>query len=207
MRNRRHLSGLAAMVLAGLLFSVASAEPSSGPAAQVQQTVDAVLGILRHRDLAPEVRRQEIVRLVQGRFDFHTMARGALAANWKRATAQEQERFTELFGRLLESTYLGRIEAYTDERVEYRGERVEGDRAEVRTVIVSNVEIPVEYRLRQEGGRWLVYDVVVEGVSLVRNYRSTYGEIVKREGIGGLLAQMEAKSRELRPDGAGSATR
>lgn len=207
MRNRRHLTGLAAVVLTGLLLSVAAAEPRSGPGAQVQQTVDAVLGILRNRELAPEVRRQEIVRLVQGRFDFNTMARGALAANWKRATAQEQERFTELFGRLLESTYLGRIEAYTDERVEYRGERVEGDRAEVRTVIVSNVEIPVEYRLRQEGGRWLVYDVVVEGVSLVRNYRSTYGEIVKREGIGGLLAQMEAKSRELRPDGAGSATR
>ena len=98
------------------------------------------------------------------------------------------------FSQLILASYMGRIEAYTDERIEFRGERIKGDKAEVATVIVSGArEIPIRYKLRRKGDRWLVYDVVIEEVSLIRNYRSSYRAIVKKEGVGGLLARMDEK--------------
>ncbi|HFD92172.1 MAG TPA: ABC transporter substrate-binding protein, partial [Gammaproteobacteria bacterium] len=92
----------------------------------------------------------------------------------------------------------GRIEAYTDERVEVLGARVKGSRAEVSTIIVSgDVDIPIRYKMRLKGGKWLIYDVVIEEVSLIRNYRSSYRDIVKKEGIDGLLTRMDEKLARL----------
>lgn len=176
-----------------------SANAVAGPAEQVQQTVDSILSTLTDESLDQDAKRSKISSLIRQRFDFRAMSQRTLATNWKKATSEEKERFMELFADLLEHTYMGRIEAYTDERVKYVGEKIEKRRALVDTLIVTaNVEIPINYKLTQKGEQWLVYDVVIEEVSLIRNYRNTYREIVKKEGIGGLLAKMEKKVDEQR---------
>lgn len=180
-----------------LLASLAWATPS--PREQVQQTVDQVIAVLRDKAVTGQPRRETLSRLIRARFDFAAMSQRTLGKYWKDASAKEQARFVELFSDLLEVSYIGRIEAYSDETVSYRGERVEGDLAEVDTSIHSgNVDIPINYRLVRKNGGWFVYDVVIEEVSLIRNYRNSYGEIVRKEGYAGLFARMETKISELR---------
>jgi len=181
------------LLLAGWLI-VAHAYADQGPLNQVRSTVEAVLDNLKNKDLPKATLTDRIRSLIKERFDYHAMAQRALAVHWKKATPKIRDRFTELFSKTLESTYLGRIEAYTDERVEYVKERIKGNKSIVDTKIVTaNTDIPVTYRLHRSGDKWLVYDVKIEDVSLIRNYRSTYGEIVNNEGFDGLLAKMEAK--------------
>lgn len=192
-------------LLAVTAFATAPAAPT--PTEQVRVTVDGVIEVLKDKGLDPQLRRSKITEAIRARFDFEAMSRGTLAQNWKKAAPEERTRFVGLFSKLLENTYMGRIEAYTDEQVRYETEQVKGKRAVVGTVIVANVDIPVDYKLRRKGGEWLVYDVVIEGVSLVRNYRSSYGEIVHRDGMAGLLSKMEAKLGEMSAAGGAEKTR
>jgi len=179
---------------------------AKGPLGQVQATVEAILAVLKDGRQEAEARRAAIRTLVHGRFDFRAMSQGTLATHWRKASAAEQDQFVELFSDLLEASYMAKIEAYTNERVDYVKERIEGNKATVDTVIVTkSVEIPIQYKLVDRAGDWRVYDVAIEDVSLVRNYRSTYGEIVRRDGIDGLLAQMRTKLAELKKTGEGSA--
>jgi len=182
----------------GLVSSPTLAAPIA-PLEEVRTTVDSVLGLLRDSSLEPAKRRAKMTQLVRSRFDFANMSQRILATNWRSATPQQQQRFVQLFGDLLEANYVGRIEAYTNETVRYLGEQIIGERASIDTSIVTaSAEIPITYRLLRAGEHWLVYDVVIEGVSFVSNYRSTYGEIVRREGMPGLLQQMEEKLKEVR---------
>lgn len=182
----------------GLACSQALATPPS-PLEEVRSTVDAVLDLLRNKTLAPDLRRTQVTELVRSRFDFTSMSQRILATHWRSASPQEQQRFVSLFSDLLEANYLSKIESYNDEKVRYLGEQIIGDRASIDTAIITaSAEIPIAYRLQRSGEHWLVYDVVIEGVSFVSNYRSTYGEIVRREGISGLLRQMEEKLQEVR---------
>jgi phospholipid transport system substrate-binding protein len=105
----------------------------------------------------------------------------------------------ELFSELLEASYLGRIESYTDEEVRFVSEKINGPRAEVETLIVTrSADIPISYKLVDRQGEWLVYDVIVEKVSLVRNYRGTFTEIARKEGMDGLFEQMRSKIEDLK---------
>ncbi|MDF1553773.1 MAG: ABC transporter substrate-binding protein [Deferrisomatales bacterium] len=189
------------LVLSMAVAVAVVAHASQTPTDQVRVTVDGVIEILKDKGLDPSIRREKITTAIRERFDFEAMAQGTLAQNWKKAAPEERARFVGLFSQLLENTYMGRIEAYTDEKVRYEKEQVEDKRAVVGTVIVTNVDIPVDYKLRRKGDEWFVYDVVIEGVSLVRNYRSSYGEIVHQEGMEGLLSKMEAKVGELKTAG------
>ena len=186
------------IIAAGLLLLASLALAMPSPREQVQQTVDQVLEVLRNQSITGQPRRETLRRLIRARFDFTAMSQRTLGKYWKAASAQEQARFIELFSDLLEASYIGRIEAYSDETVNYRGERIEGDLAEVDTSVHSgNVDIPINYRLVRKNGGWFVYDVIIEEVSLVKNYRNSYGEIVRKEGYAGLFARMETKIREL----------
>ena len=121
-----------------------------------------------------------------------------LATNWKKATDAEKEEFTGLFKQLIQNSYVGKLEAYTNETVDYPGEKVQGRKAVVETMIkTASADIPVNYRLYSKDGYWLVYDVIIEGVSLISNYRSSYQTIVKDEGFDGLMAKMKEKIKEL----------
>jgi phospholipid transport system substrate-binding protein len=177
----------------------------AAPMAQVQITVDQVLEVLRSGQLQGPQRRETLSHLIRARFDFVIMSQRTLGKNWKSATAAEQNRFVSLFSDLLESSYIGRIEAYNDQSVRYLAEQVDGGRAEVTTEIYgSGPDIPISYRLVLKGDNWFIYDVVVEEISLINNYRSTYGELIRKEGFDGLFGRMEKKIVELKtsPEGA-----
>jgi phospholipid transport system substrate-binding protein len=188
-----------------LLFGFMMAQAGSTLAAagdsateSVRASVDAIIAILKDPGLDKPTRRGKIRSVIARRFDFRAMSQRTLAVNWKKASTEEQRQFVDLFAELIQDSYIGRIEAYTNETVKYPGEKIAKNRAVVDTLIVtSSAEIPVSYKLYRKGGRWLVYDVTVEGVSLISNYRTSYHEIVKREGFAGLLARMEEKIREL----------
>jgi phospholipid transport system substrate-binding protein len=170
----------------------------NSPTDEVRTSVDAVLAILDNEQLNYEDKRTQISVIVKERFDFRAMSQRTLATNWNKTTDEEKEKFVDLFSQLIENSYVGKIDSYTNERVDYPGEKVSGRKAVVETLIItSSADIPVDYRLYQKGDQWLVYDVIIEGVSLISNYRSSYQEIMKKEGFDGLLAKMRAKIDEL----------
>ena len=193
------LKNILLILTIGTLFALpARGSTELSPTRTVQESVEAIIALLKDETLGQEEKRAKIRTHINTRFDFKAMSQRTLATNWKKATEQERERFIDLFSQLIENTYIGKIEAYTNEKVEYPGEKVKGRKAVVETLIVSaSADIPVDYRLYSKDGVWWVYDVIIEGVSLVSNYRSSYQEIVKQEGFDGLLAKMQEKIDEL----------
>ena len=180
-----------------LVFVSSSLWAATGPTQQIQQIVDSVLQVLNRTDLDYPAKRREVSGLVQTHINVQSISQRTLAVHWKKATPQQRERFSKLFVQVLEATYLNRIEDYSGGRVDYLNERVKGDKAIVDTQFVSDkVEIPVQYKMVREQGIWQIYDVVIENVSLVRNYRSSYGQIVSSEGFDGLFARLESKLAE-----------
>ena len=187
---------LLALVLTALITVPAFA---GAPTDEVRSSVDAIIEILKDDTIPTETKKDRVGSMVRERFDFQVMAQGILATNWKRADKEQRQRFIDLFTELIETTYRDRIDAYNNQEVKYTGERVEGKKAEVQTMVVTtDVEIPVDYKLVQRGGQWLAYDLVIEGVSLVRNYRDSYKDIVRKEGMDGLLKRLEVKIAEAR---------
>lgn len=185
------------MMAVALSFTHAALAASS-PTEDVRSSVDAILVILQNGELDVQQKRADISKIINKRFDFRAMSQRTLATNWKKTSDEEKKQFTALFSQLIESSYVGKIEAYTNEKVEYPGEKVKGKKAVVETLILtSSADIPVNYKLYQKGDQWLVYDVIIEGVSLISNYRSSYQEIMKDEGFDGLLNKMQAKIDEL----------
>ena len=162
------------------------------PTEQVKQSVDKVLTILRDESLNREQSWERISAVIGERFDYRSMSQSVLATNWKSATPEEREKFIEFFSQYLEETYRTKIEAYSDQEVFYLKETINGKRAVVETVIKTEAtEIPVNYKLKNNDGEWVTYDVVIEGVSLVNNYRSTFAAIVKNDGMDGLLNDIQ----------------
>ncbi len=165
----------------------------------VKTTVDKVIEVLKDDSLkrdekAPE-RRERLRKIIRSRFDFEEMARRTLARNWKKRTKEERKEFVSLFSRFLEASYLDKIETYSNEEVAYDGESVSKDRGVVKTKIITNdgTEIPINYRLLKKNGKWMIYDVVVEGVSLVSNYRTQFNRIIKGSSFDALLKQLRKK--------------
>lgn len=198
----RHLLTVGLTLLLSALL-VLPAVAASTPKEDISKTVDQVLTILRDPQTKGTTRREKVSKLVRSRFDFATMSQYTLGKYWKSASAEEQKEFIRIFSDLLEETYIGRIDAYSNETVNYGAESIEGDRAEVKTSVhEGNVDIPIDYRLTQKNGEWFVYDVLIEDVSLVKNFRSSYGEIIRKEGFAKLLEKMTTKLKELR-SGAG----
>lgn len=174
------------------------------PLDEVKASTERIIALLKDPNLAGEERRAERRRLliqeVDRRFDWESIARGCLGRHWSKASPQQREQFSDLFRRFLERTYLDKIEPYYDEllRVEYVSERVvDQNYASVKTVITTrrNVAHPVEYRLEKSAsGEWRVYDAVIEGVSLVRNYRVQFDEILMRSSFDTLLKDLRSKA-------------
>jgi len=128
-------------------------------------------------------------------FDWSAMAREALGDHWAKRNAEERNEFARLFVNLFEDGYLSKIRLAEADKFEYLGDTVQGDEAVVRTRVVTRngTAIPVSYRARREDGRrWRVYDLDVEGISLVRNYRSQFDSVIRRTSFEQLLARMKA---------------
>ena len=164
------------------------------PTDTVKLAIEQVIAGLKGHNLEREARWASIGRIINDRFDFRSMSQSVLATNWQEATTEEKRQFVEYFSQYLEDTYRTQIESYSDQRVEYLAEQVRNDRATVDTAVVSsNKRIPITYRLKLTKGKWVAYDVVIEGVSLVNNYRSTFSAIVKAGGMDGLLTDLEGR--------------
>jgi len=141
-------------------------------------------------------KRNRMVReVVDERFDWEEFSRRTLARHWRDRTDDEKKEFIYLFGKLLERTYLDKVEGYSGEKVIYLDEAVDGDYAIVNVKIITKkeTEIPVKYRLKKKGNDWFVYDVIIEGVSLVNNYRTQFNSIIVRYKYQGLVKRLRAK--------------
>ncbi|HJR03214.1 MAG TPA: ABC transporter substrate-binding protein [Methylomirabilota bacterium] len=208
MTSHRRLALALTIVMMGALVTgaPAGAQPpkaaeQTGPLELVKATVSRVLAIVQ----APRVvandgrqRRADIRRAAQGLFDFREMARLTLAQHWKERSALEQEEFVRLFTELLEQSYLTTIENYAGEKITFQGESISGPYAQVRSRITSDrrMETSIEYRLRQHDAGWVVYDVVLDGVSLVSNYRSQFNSIIRTSSFADLLTKLRSKEIE-----------
>ena len=188
-------------VLCFFLFSLAG-EVFAGSeiTSDVKQTIDKVLAIVADAELKknPSLRREKLRETIGYRFNYKQMVMRSLAKNYKARTDKEREIFTGLFKRLLENSYATKIEDYQDETINYVGEQIKGNYALVKTQIVrKDGTIDVDYKLINEGGRWTVYDFVIEEVSLIRNYRSQFSKIIKTESYDALVSKLSKKVNDL----------
>jgi phospholipid transport system substrate-binding protein len=195
-----------APIAAVLLFLVAAAPaPASAgpPTDQLRSRVDRVSSALEDPGLRGESnaarRRAEIRRIADDIFDFEEMAKRALGRHWEARTPAERDEFARLFADLLRRTYYGRIERATFEKIMFQGERQEGDDALVRTVVVlpHGDQLDLDYLLLQGGGRWKVYDLRFEGVSLIANYRSQFSRIIRTSSYESLVARLKSNQAEF----------
>lgn len=196
---------LASLVLFSTSLTAQQADFST-PMGRVKYTTDQVIGILKDESLDRDARWSKISALIYEGFDFRSMSQSVLSTHWQRATEEERKKFTEFFSQYIEATYRDKIEAYTDQQIIYKDEVLRGDRGVVNTVILAGgIEIPVSYKLKKNENSWYAYDVVVEGVSLVANYRSTFAAIVKNEGMQGLLSDIQRRIEKYKQDQANKA--
>lgn len=187
-----------------ILLPVGTAPAAVSPTEAVKRTIDEVLRILNDRELQKPARLMErrklLEKVIGARFDYREMAKRTLPARWKTLTEAEQKEFVDLFQSFLSSSYADKIEGYAGEEVQYLAERLEGDYAEVRTKLASEkTEIPIDYRLMGRSGDWFVYDMIADGVSLVRNYRGQFDKIIRESGYPGLVEELRRKSKEAKP--------
>lgn len=178
---------LAIMLAAVTILFPGLSSAAVSPTESIKRTIDEVLRILDDVELRRPARlmerRKQLEQVIAARFDYREMARRSLPKQWKVLTAAEQKEFVDLFQSFLSASYADKIEGYSGEQVQYLSERLAGDYAEVRTKIVSGkTEIPIDYRLMGRDGDWFVYDVVADGISLVRNYRSQFDTIIRESG-------------------------
>jgi phospholipid transport system substrate-binding protein len=198
MRRRALVIGLA---LAWLVRPPAAPLAASSPSEHLRSRVDEVLRLFDDPQLKgkPKERRVVVRRIAEDIFDFAETAKRSLGRHWQPRTPAERAEFVQLFTELLERAYFSKIELYSGENISYVGESVEGTTATVRTRIVTRqgTEIPVEYRMLQKGERWLVYDVIIEGVSLVANYRTQFNKIIQTSSFQELVKKMKSKQEEF----------
>lgn len=179
-----------------LFAGVVCAQPA--PLGSVERMVNSVLEILDHPNLSLQEKKSKVRGRVQGFLSIDSMAQRTLGSHWDDATSEQKSHFVSLFTRILEATYLHRIEDYSGGEVKYLQQRVKDTRAIVDTLIIVNeLELPVQYQMVYEQDSWKVFDLVIEGVSLIRNYRSSYGEIIRRQGFDGLFRLMEDRVATL----------
>ncbi len=194
---------LSAAFLGFCFFAGGTVDAHAGePTVAIKGTVDKVLEILRNPELKKpnkEAERRKLLRkAVDESFDFEEMSKRTLARHWQKRTPAEKTEFVDLFSDLLERSYVNKVESYTDETVEYIREIIEGDYALVKTKIITkrNIEIPMDYKLIKKGGKWEAYDVVIEGISLVNNYRSQFDKIIHSDSYGELVTRLRNKQEK-----------
>lgn len=178
--------------------------PCSGYAAsvteEVRSSIDKIINVLKDQSLKSpenrEERRIKIRTILNERFSFKEMAKRSLGRYWKKRSDQEKEEFVKLFGNMLENSYIGKIEKYTNEKILYVKEINGKKKSIVKTKIITrrDKEIPVHYRLfKNKEGIWKIYDVVIEGVSLIRNYRTQFNQIITSSSYEGVLKLIKSK--------------
>ncbi|UCF93531.1 MAG: ABC transporter substrate-binding protein [Desulfobacterales bacterium] len=175
---------------------------AGAPTETIQARINQVLEVLRDpalKDEAREVKVEKIRAIINEIFDRTELSRRTLGRDWKKLSAEQQNEFIDLFNRLLEKVYADRVLNYAGEKVVFEKESELGrDKVEVQTNIITsdNKEIPLYYRMISKNGQWAVYDVIIEGVSLVKNYRTQFGDILAKKPPEELLEILRKKVNE-----------
>jgi phospholipid transport system substrate-binding protein len=193
-----------AVLLAGGLVAAMVAPAAAGaPSDQLRGAVDRVLKTLDDPALKGDgkavERRVAVRKIANDIFDFGEIAKRSMARHWQPLSEAQRSEFVGLFADLLERSYISKIETYGGEKIQYTGERSEGEYATVSTKIITKngTEVPVDYRMIRRGERWLVYDVSIEGVSLVSNYRTQFNKIIQTTSYNELVSKLRTKQDEL----------
>jgi phospholipid transport system substrate-binding protein len=199
-RSQGRHSSVAWLLLGVMLISHSHSAMAGVPTDQVRGTVDSVLTILQDPALKSadkrKERREQLSKVISARFDFAEMARRSLGTQWQSLTASEKQQFVELFMDLLRDAYIEEIESYKGEKVIYRRETQEDKFAFVQTTLKSpeGTEYKIDYRLHLVDNDWKVYDVVIEDISLVNNYRSQFARVINRSSYDGLIRALREKT-------------
>ncbi|NKB81013.1 MAG: ABC transporter substrate-binding protein [Nitrospirales bacterium] len=192
-------------MIAGIILSLWVIQPVSafelGSATEaLKQTIDKVLVVLANETFkSPDQAQARIIALEEAiaeRFDYQEMGKRTLSHHWKKLSDEQRQEFIELFRHYLSHTYAGNIDGYAGEQVEYLKERRKGDFAEVQTKVTSpNLQIPLDYRLLKKTRQWRVYDVIIDGISLVKNFRGQFNRIIQSSSYEGLLSKLREKTQ------------
>jgi len=189
------------IVMASLILAVGVAGGvwAGMPADQVRLQIERIVKVLADPGLKrpghEHVRHAAVGKIVEETFDLREMTRRTLGPHWQGLTEAERAEFVTLFGDLLDRAYFSRIAAYNGEKITVLGDSIDGELATVRTRVVTQqgVEVPVDYRMLHRGDRWVVYDVSIEGVSLVANYRAQFNRIIQTSSYQALVDKLRAK--------------
>jgi len=195
-----------AMIAITVSLVVAAAAPAwaGAPTDQVREYTDAVVKILEDPALKAEDRKPErraaVRKVATEVFDVQETARRALGPHWQQRTPQQREEFVALFADLLEQTYISKIDLFGGERLKFTEEKVDGDNAIVRAKVVTKqqTEVPVEARMLRKGERWLIYDILIENISLVGNYRAQFDRIIRTSSYDELVKRLRTRGEFLR---------
>jgi phospholipid transport system substrate-binding protein len=197
----RRLALALALVLSAVIVLPAAA---GAPSDQLKSQIDRVLKTLDDPELKKEGRAKErrtaVRKIANDIFDFGETARRSLGRHWQPRTPAERDEFVQLFSDLLERSYISKVELYGGEKIQYLGDTIEDQtQAKVQTKLLtkSGSDIPIEYRMHKKGDRWLVYDVIIEGVSLIANYRTQFNKIIQTSSYQELVKKMKSKQEEL----------
>jgi phospholipid transport system substrate-binding protein len=185
-----------------ILVPVTRAVPEAGPMAEVKAAVDRVVAILSQPDAdCPDPFREKlerVVKVVENNFADQEMVRRTAGAHWKKLNPEERKELTGLFTKLLWRSYMGRLKLFENQKITYSKELIDGDYAQVESLIAHRGEmIPLDYRLKRLDGRWMIYDMIIDGMSLVANYRRQFNKIINREGYPGLVSRLKKKLDEV----------
>jgi phospholipid transport system substrate-binding protein len=202
--HRHYQVPLVGSVVLALVLSLAAPAHAGAPTDTLKQSVDQVVKILSDPALRdnPEARHAQVRKVAETIFDYPDTARRALGPHWNGRTPEQQQEFVKLFAEILDRSYVSKIDLYQGERVQYTGETMDGTEATVKTLIAApkqSTDIPVDYRMHLKNGRWAVYDVIIEGVSLVSNYRTQFNKIIQTESYDALVQRLRAKESTAEP--------
>jgi phospholipid transport system substrate-binding protein len=188
------------LILALVINATAVNSQAAEPTEQLKPILEELFSILDDQSLQgdeqKEVRRQRIMAAISSGFDFREMSRRVLGSTWNDISAEQRDHFVVQMTKLLENVYIGRLESYDGREVEFAAERIKGKRAQVTTLInYEDSKIPVHYIMQKEHDRWMVYDINIEGVSLIRNYMEQFRTILRQEEYEGLIQIIEQKNQ------------
>lgn len=190
------------MIVVLFLTTNVFAALTNGVTDEVKKTVDEVVRIVSDKEMKKndQKRRQALKKSISTIFDYNEMAKRSLGKHWNQRSAAERKQFAELFASLLENSYAGKIESYNNEKIVYLKETIDSDHAEVKSKVVTakRDEFTLDYRMINQNGKWMVYDVVIEGVSLVSNYRTQFNKIITSNGYPELVKKLQTKTDELK---------
>jgi phospholipid transport system substrate-binding protein len=181
-----------------LCFGTSLHAAEKGPTADLQPILEELTTVLADKSLKGDAhrpeRREKIMSIIKHGFDFREMSKRVLGKTWQDISDKERDNFTTLMTKLLENVYIGKLESYSGQTIEYAGETIKEDRGQV-SVFLDNagVKIPIHYIMRMADTRWMVYDINIEGVSLVRNYQEQFKAILRKDNYQGLVKVMEEK--------------